>query len=358
MMKCSACGKFLFPADAAKCYKCTLTYHRSCVALPCRGSITQSWCCPECKSKLPRDNKAETLVKGIFMTDLTESPKPVEKESSSPQMVTNKSIQHAESDGSLLSELRLFRDEINAIRNDFLEELRATRLEFQAFRSEMTQIQSTITLCNEKLNKLDTRVDILEKRFTETNISQLEATVAQLKKDINDRDQELLINDLEIANLPEETGENLSQIISLIAIKLQVDLSERDVISVSRAGGQLRADNAEGPGHVRPRPVIVKLARTSLKNELLRNARVRRGATTVDLGLNSKPRRFYVNERLTKYNRLLFHKVREAGRLCSWKFIWTKRGRIFARRDHNSDVIQITCETDITKICELLSGKQ
>ncbi|CAH2216319.1 jg22578 [Pararge aegeria aegeria] len=112
----------------------------------------------------------------------------------------------------------------------------------------------------------------------------------------------------------------------------------------------LRADNASGPTQVRPRPVVVRLARWELRNDMLRSARVRREVTTADLGMSNEPRRFYVNERLTKHNRYLFRKTREAAKERNWKFVWTRRGRTYARREQGSSAIQLSCEDDIDRL--------
>ncbi|CAG9133842.1 unnamed protein product [Plutella xylostella] len=139
-----------------------------------------------------------------------------------------------------------------------------------------------------------------------------------------------------MTNLPEENGENPMHLILSVASKLGVDLHESDVVSAERVGARNRRSRAPGDsgegagagaGAGRPRPLVVRLTRRAVKDELMTAARVRRGATSADLGQSSAPRPIYVNERLTKTNRQLFYKVREAGRRESWRFLWTKKGR-------------------------------
>lgn len=357
MVKCGTCGKFISATDlnTGKCASCLVTHHRACVGLPCTGPISAAWRCPTCKGK-PRDIKITTTTAagGTSLSPLVDNDAPQERDLS----ITDRDC----AEGSNLSqELRLFireelsltraefTKELKSIRSEFMGELRSLRDDIHVFRAELAHAKSSITRCTERLDSLESKIEDLETRAQKN--PDLESTVVQLQKDLNDRDQELLASDLEISNLPEKPGENLMHLTLLIATKLSVKLDERDVISASRAGvRRVRADSAGAPAQLRPRVVVVRLARPDLRDDMLRAARVRRGATTADLGVSDEQRKFYINERLTKLNRRLFHKAREAGKECNWKYVWTKRGRTFVRREQGSPAVQIGCEDDITKL--------
>ncbi|CAG5024224.1 unnamed protein product [Parnassius apollo] len=126
---------------------------------------------------------------------------------------------------------------------------------------------------------------------------------------MNERDQELFYNDIEITSIPEEKGENLIHIVTTLSVKLGVKLSENDLVSATRVG-RVNVSSETVP-ESRPRPVVVKLGRRALKDQVLMATRVRRGITTEGTGLPAPHRRFYVNERLTKVNRLLFWQARK-----------------------------------------------
>ncbi|KAG7300779.1 hypothetical protein JYU34_015108 [Plutella xylostella] len=82
----------------------------------------------------------------------------------------------------------------------------------------------------------------------------------------------------------------------------------------------------------------------------MKSARVRRGATTADLGLSAAPRPFYVNDRLTKTNRILFNKAREAKKQLHWRFVWTRQGRVYARQEEGKARHWIRSEGDLTRV--------
>lgn len=203
--------------------------------------------------------------------------------------------------------------------------------------TETKQCLMTVTNKVEQLEnenvKLKADVAVLKtSQLTASSNPDLEATIAQLQEEINDRDQAALINDVEITGIPELGSESIMHIILAVSAKLGVELTERDVVSAFRAGVKRRSNN-DSSTRPRPRPIVVRLVRRTFRDAFIREARVRRHITSADLGLPAHdPCPVYVNERLTRANRSLFGKAREMGRTLDWRFIWTKEGRIYAKR--------------------------
>ncbi|CAG9135409.1 unnamed protein product [Plutella xylostella] len=215
------------------------------------------------------------------------------------------------------------------------------------------------------LGNTNTRVEILErenallrteiattkKLISEANTSGLYGLISQLQSDLNERDQQTLINDVEISCIPEFEGESAVHIVKVVSAKLGVKLEESDVVSASRVGARRGAAETSDGVAARPRPLVARLARRSLRDQLVNNARVRRGASTADLGLPPHAdQRLYVNERLTKANRQIFGKARELARTHGWKFVWTREGHVKVRRDTHAPIHQIRSATDLDNI--------
>ncbi|KAG7295311.1 hypothetical protein JYU34_022316 [Plutella xylostella] len=70
--------------------------------------------------------------------------------------------------------------------------------------------------------------------------------IADLKLEIQEKDQDMLLNDLEFSHIPEENGENPLQIVALVATKLGVKLDERDIVSAEIVGPRHRSGRASG----------------------------------------------------------------------------------------------------------------
>lgn len=353
-VKCGGCAKFLSPIEAAKCRQCSALYHRVCVNLPAAGVVGSTWRCPECLKNQRRDNRTETPVRGG--TDPSQA-----EEHCSPEelMDLDSSINKTALDATanisrdLTDELRLFKEELRT-------EFRLMHVEFQELRAEMAQIKESLRISDERIDTLETRVGALEHRLQQEvppDRDPLENTIAELKCQLNERDQELLLNDIEVTGIPESKDESTLHLVQVLAIKLGVDIDERDVVHAERVGStrRNRVETSDGsipadPAAQRPRCISVRFARRATRDTLLRAARVRRGLSAGDLNIAGPPHRVYVNERLTRANRQLFYHARQAGSQNKWKFVWTREGKILARREDGQKAERIRCEDDICRI--------
>lgn len=312
--KCNACGKFLPAADRVTCTKCSSMCHRRCVNIPQGAQAPPSWICPDCKANVPRANTDGTPLRGQPHTT-TETT----------QVMPN-----------VNEDIRTFR-----------EEIRKASEECRIWREEVAELRSIMKSMGDKIEELEKRVDDIEKVVAEGGSNKaLEATVSQLKMDLDERDQELLLNDVDIAGITEEDNESVQHLVLACATKLGVPLDERDIVSCKRVG--LRRTGTQEDS--RPRAVTVRLARRSVRDELIKAARVRRGLSTEGLGLRGSPRPLYVNERLTRTNRQLFNRAREIAKKLSWRFVWTREGRVFVRQDQGAPATRIRSSGDLERV--------
>ncbi|XP_047034522.1 uncharacterized protein LOC124640680 [Helicoverpa zea] len=373
-VQCAACKLFASAIEGAKCgsSKCRRLYHRGCVGLKSDAAVPASWRCPECKKNVVRDNRADTPVRGSaglaggpasqtcsvarITGELDPScsslaPVVCEQQHTSPSSASSPLHRGASIADSAAREISPIAGSDLGL---LMDELRAMRAEIQEFRKEMelemAQLVSAMSNCNGRIDGLEARISAMEQRAA-TGRSSADEVVEELRRELNDRDQDLLANDVEITNIPEAASDHPIHIAKAVGLKLGVQLEERDIISAERVGGkQLNATSSAGPAVTRPRAVVVRLARRELRDALLASARVRRGATTADLDMPGPPQRFFINERLTKTNRRLFRMARDAARLHNWRFVWTKRGRILVRRSPDDSTHRIRTDEDIARI--------
>lgn len=332
MAKCAGCGKFLSPTGAATCNTCTLMYHKACVAIPDTKNVPKFWSCPECKKNIPKGDNSATPIKDACANNSPPSP-------------------ISESVDSFISPTT---EEygMQAIRREMAEYMR----EIRECRKEMVELRFCITGFGQRLDGIEQRLDTLEKREEATkskDVEELEHTISQLKLELNERDQEALLSDLDIGCLPEEKGENVYHTVTVLGIKLGIKIEEKDIVFAERVGPRSKSSVGESEDGKKIRRIIVRFSRRHLRDELLHAARVRRNLNTTDMGLNGPSRRIYINERLTHVNRKLFYIAREESRKQNWKYVWTKRGRIFARQADSKQAFSIRCENDIFRVFEI-----
>ncbi|CAG4981480.1 unnamed protein product [Colias eurytheme] len=320
--RCGACGKFCGNIDGVRCTKCNVVMHKQCINLSPNSVSNGKYVCKACKHKLKKPN--DDIA--ISSQDL--------------QAPDSDSIQETGTSSPLGQDIKLLRVEISN------------------FRSELAGIFSVISEIGKRLDCIEERVNKLEENPIDLQSppaisSEIMDTVDQLQKRLNDAEQQQLLNDVCISGVPEENGENLTHIVMSLANKLSFDLDERDIVSAHRMGRQQSRQESNTDGAVspaRPRTIAVRLTRRRVRDEFLRAARVRRGADTAGTGIGGAARRFYVNEHLSKYHSRLFHLARERAAAESWRYVWSKEGRIFVRRDPKASSHRIRCEEDISKI--------
>lgn len=328
MAKCAACGKFLATVGAATCSICPLIFHKACVAISETATVSKQWSCPECKKKVRKGDNSATPVKSIYGTD-------TQLDISSPPS--------GEED----------ENEVRAMRREIAEYM-------VDLRKEMIEIRISISSFGQRLDTIERRLDVLEQSKTTGDTkgtAELESTIEQLKIQLNERDQEALLTDLDIGCLPEEKGENPYHIVTVLGAKLGVKIEDRDIVFAERIGGSsARNISSVSESAARPRRLVVRLARRNLRDDLLQAARVRRNLNACDIGITSTSqtsRRIYINERLTRSNRYLFYKVREECRKRNWRYAWTKRGRVFARQGDGKQAFVFRSVNDLVRVFEL-----
>ncbi|CAG9792197.1 unnamed protein product [Diatraea saccharalis] len=173
------------------------------------------------------------------------------------------------------------------------EELRSAPIETKRLNDTVAVLTGRLTECEGRFGVLNKRVITLETRLTTEKVdnASLIAEIDRMKSELNDRDQDLLLTELEVTCIQEQPNESLLHIIGTVATKLGVHLDEQDIVSVVRMGRVLDVSQTSAlPG---TRPIVVRLARRAVRDRLLEAARVRRGVTTEGMGLPDKPGHFF-----------------------------------------------------------------
>ena len=87
--------------------------------------------------------------------------------------------------------------------------------------------------------------------------------------------------------------------------------------------------------------VIVRFARRNVKDDFYQNWRHLAKHTTASLGYTTS-NKVYMNENLTSNVRKLHYEVRQFQRNHHYKFCWSRYGKIFLKKDTNSDTVSFT----------------
>lgn len=342
MAKCVACGKFISSTGVASCSICPSLYHKGCVSLPESSPVGKGWVCPECKT---RTRKGDNTPVRSIMQDAS-APGPAARPAAAAP--TQRTAPAAAVPPAPAFDLQ----DVHKEMADWMSEIRE-------FRHEMLEFRASVAGLSARMDSIELRLEMVEQGRQECSpeVADLQCKVVLLQRELNERDQDALLSDLEIGHLPEQRGENVVHTVSVLATKLGVVLDERDIVFAERLG---IAQGASAAGEApRARRVVVRLARRHLRDELLQAARVRRNLSATDAGRDpsaiagatTPPRtRIFLNERLTRVNRQLFHRVRDECHRLQWKYSWTKRGRVYARQADGKQAYPIRSEEDVKRV--------
>lgn len=354
---CAACPEAIKGSHYLKCSLCDKAYDLKCASVAEKRFYIMtkekkdSWTCPECKNKVPKGDNSNTPLRPNKLADVedqledcvnefvTKRKHNMENKSKSPVDAPSSNIDD-NNVSSLVQEMRLFRMDMQGMRDDL-----------QNLRSEIHSLSVSITSCTQRTDELEKKMEDMETRLSSlesarSEISNLERTIIELKTEINDKQQDSMLNDIDLTGIPEQDSENSLHLITLVAAKIGVHLENQDVVWAHRMGVKTNRENN------RPRPLVVRFVRRETRDLMLKNARVRKGKiTTSQLGVEGQvDRAIYINERLTAPNRHIFRKARELGRQQGWKHIWTRNGRIFTRKSDGTKVYRIIQEDDVQRV--------
>lgn len=337
-MICAKCNTDILGDDGSEagCSKCLLRYHISCLTLSRQDhrlirNNSKHFICPSCKTE-SRNKKDDPP------TGTPSQPTQNETDRAAPNFLSAVSglksmAAPAEVIASFTAALTQMQGVFTAMKNDmsaFTESLNSTSMDIAQFRQDMTEIKTQLKDLN---------------RYKE-EVKTLRAEVAELRQELSAKEQRGLRKDIEITGVTEHKGENLMQIVNVISTKLGVELDQRDVDDVRRVG---MYGGGQG-GAPRPRPVVLTFTRRAPRDDMIRAARARRGLTTESLDIAGPSRRVFINEHLTKENRVLFSKARGLGAKLGFKHTWTTNGRILMRRTDTSSILHVESESVLNKL--------
>ena len=161
------------------------------------------------------------------------------------------------------------------------------------------------------------------------------------KRDLNDLEQYGRRDCVEIHGIPQEIDENVEKLVTKTGLALDIELEARDIQACHRIGRKQDS------------PIICKFANRKTPTEFLKaRKKAKNPLKGAQLGMQDIKSEFrvFINESLTKQNKELMYLVRGKKREVDWKFVWSRNGTIYARKNEQSEYLRINNEQDIEKM--------
>lgn len=210
-----------------------------------------------------------------------------------------------------------------------------------ALSQELIEIRNSVQSALDEQTDIQRQVAGLGKQ--EQITADLQMTVCGLVAKIDYMEQNARSCNIELCNIPERRGENLITLIENIGSKINLKVTQKDIVAIHRVPHAHEQND-------RPKNIIVKFTSRILRDNMLSACRLFKNLNANLLGFSNSALPVYVHEHLTLKNKQLFRECRAAAARHNFKFVWVKNGTILTREKEGARVFVIKSLQDVDKI--------
>lgn len=229
---------------------------------------------------------------------------------------------------------------LDGFKQEVFNELKTYSKEFKDFKAALEFFSAKVDNATDLMREVKEDIKHVKeevKRLKEENLS-LHNTVVDLETRMRDMEQYSRINNIEISGVPESENEDMDTLLTDIAKAIDVEHKASSVEAAHRV-----------PSYNRKRvsPIVVKFKSRRDKEVWINGFKKTRPLTADKINPHMNKDKVFINEHLSPANKLLLSRTKEAARDRGYKFIWTKDGKIFARKDSGDRVKRIASEASL-----------
>ena len=234
------------------------------------------------------------------------------------------------------------------------EKLKPLMLLMDGLKESVNFMCDKFDTITQKIDELDKKISAveLENKHLKSEVLRLSSIVEHQSIQINDIEQYSRRDCIEIAGVPEVEDENTNELVLKIGNLIGVNINESDIsISHWLPKPSYSSSVKEGMSgvNIKYSKIIVKFTRRVTKERFFKARKHWKNKTTSDIGMASS-NKIFISESLTTKNRELFHECLQFKRNHYFKFIWTRSGRVYVRKDTNSPIHAISTKMDLQAI--------
>lgn len=168
----------------------------------------------------------------------------------------------------------------------------------------------------------------------------LKEKMKNMEKDLEELQQYTRNHNIQIDGIPVQKEENLEQIVQEIGNAINVEIKDGEIDVVHRI--PTRSSN-------NPEPIVVQFLSRRKRDEIIIKAKAKR-ITTNSINMTGPEKKIFINDHLTKERKQLLYQAKQKKLEKNYKFVWTRNGKIFMRKNETSNVIQIHQLDDLDEI--------
>ena len=224
-----------------------------------------------------------------------------------------------------------FKEQTSRIDDLFTKLSKSTKSDFDEIRKSQEFLGSKFDELATSMKEIKLENAMLKEKneYLQQRLSCLEKKVDVAEIDIENQRRYSRRDTLEIHGIPVISGENTNDIILKVA-QLAVPEGNFDgsIVSMSH---RLPTTRGNIP------PIIAKFVRRDIRDVIYSKRRNLSLKSTQNLGLSAS-NRIYINESLTPQSRAILMEAKRFRNQNGFKFIWTRNGRVFLRKEEGQRV--------------------
>ncbi|XP_050359926.1 uncharacterized protein LOC126779846 [Nymphalis io] len=329
-MDCKQCMDMLKPEVSIKCVRCQGNFHHECIGLSeddfkkMLPMNKAKWKCPNCKisKKIGQSSPQE----------LTAS-----QQHSILNVDANSLMSHFDERFKRLSST------IESFKTFITEELKKVTDTVKKWTERIVNIESSVKSVNERIDNFE--VELCKIHSLQAELNYLKTLIKDLKESHSKNEQWVRRSNIQINGIPQKKGENLINIVKLLAERSNFKLCpDTDIDFVTRVATKNELDIKK------PKPIIVKMQARYKKDDFLSSLRKLGSIKASDIGFPGVQNQIYVNDHLSTRNKALLREAKRLSKEKGYVYCWVRNCTIMVRRTDNSPVLHITSEESLKKI--------
>jgi chromosome segregation ATPase len=228
--------------------------------------------------------------------------------------------------------------------------LNAQQDELKKISSAQKEIKVTNGNIENSLAFLTTQNDELKKKLEQLQVQSKKDRdfIVALEDKIEDLQREQRKANIEIKNVPKlskETKEDLTNMMLNLSKAINFEVRKEDIKEIYRVHGKKEAKNNT--------PIVVELSSTMLKIETIKHGKIFNSKNKEKLrakhlgATKNEETAIFISEQMTAKGARLHFLARDLARSKGYRFCWTSYGRVYVRKEENSPIILVRCESQI-----------
>uniref|UniRef100_A0A2A4IU35 FP protein C-terminal domain-containing protein n=1 Tax=Heliothis virescens TaxID=7102 RepID=A0A2A4IU35_HELVI len=332
--------------ESITCNKCNKLFHFRCLTIASIDRDSEEYCkwkCSACTNIPPKQAKKDnTPMKNVSTTRGNKRLK-----LHSPPELRSVTAEEVRS---------IVEDVVQAQYATAIQEFKATITDFlnselKSIKKDLQELKESFTFHTKQFDDMQAEHVTTKNtvKYLSTENEQLKNTIADLGEKLNYLEQQARSNNVELQCLPEHKQENLYTVTKQLGSVVGCDLKDTDILHATR----IAKLNTSNP---RPRSVVVQFVSSRIRDQLLAavinyNKKHKDDKlNSSDLGMSGNRTPVYVVEHLSATNKSLHAATRIKARERGYKYVWVRSGKIYVRRDDDTDHIHIKNIETLSKL--------